>query len=230
METKHKKSSVLWLQLTAGQGPKECGWVIAQLSRVLLSEAYSANLSAEIVESLAFDKLLRNQTLIEPDAFLSILIRLEGKGIDGFAHKWQGTIKWQGKSPYRPKHKRINWFAGIATLTMLTNNNKTLNELAREVNIETMRSKGPGGQHVNKTNSAVRITHRTTGLKVRVESDRSQHRNKQIALERLQLLLESQSDLENKSLEHSRWLQHYEVQRGNPIHTFYGHEFIERKN
>ncbi|ODS24039.1 hypothetical protein AB835_05825 [Candidatus Endobugula sertula] len=227
METKHKKSSVVWLQLTAGQGPKECGWVIAQLSRVLLDEAYRENLSAEIVESLAFDKLLRNQTLIEPDAFLSILIRLEGKGVDGFAHKWQGTIKWQGESPYRPKHKRINWFVGIATLSMPSNSMKTFNELVKEVDMETMRSKGPGGQHVNKTNSAVRITHRTTGLKVRVESDRSQHRNKQIALERLQLLLANQNDLENKSLERSRWSQHYEVQRGKPIRTFYGRDFNE---
>jgi len=80
---------------------------------------------------------------------------------------------------------------------------------------------------LNKTNSAIRLTHRPTGLQVRVESDRSQHRNKKIALERLQLLLSQKSNNENKSIEQARWLHHYEVKRGSPIRIFCGSEFVE---
>lgn len=216
-----------WLLLSAGQGPKECGWVVAQLSKRLLKEAYKTKLSAEIVESLAFDKHLRKQDTIDIDAFLSILIRLEGKGIEDFIRQWEGSIKWQGESPYRAKHKRINWFVGISRLSVAKEQAKSIIELEKEIDIETMRAKGPGGQHVNKTNSAVRITHRPSGLRVRIESDRSQHRNKQLALERLQLLLNEKQNEKSRSLEHARWQQHYQVQRGKPIRLFYGNDFTE---
>jgi peptide chain release factor len=219
---------IVWLQLTAGQGPKECAWVVAQLCQKILQAADNAELSIERVETLAFDKLLRHQGVIEPDAYLSVLLRLEGKEANTFARQWQGTIKWQGESPYRPRHKRINWFVGVALVSIAETQKVELKKLEREVDFESMRAKGPGGQHVNKTNSAVRITHRSTGLQVRIESDRSQHRNKRIALERLQLLLSQKSENEKKSLENSRWLHHYDVKRGNPIRVFYGQDFTEK--
>ncbi len=221
------EKNIAWLQVTAGQGPKECAWVVAQLERVILHAAEKVGFFAQRVEALAFDKLLRKQSVIETDAYLSLLIRLEGNDVYQFSQEWIGTIKWQGESPYRPKHKRLNWFVGIASVVMTESQKTELGCLSTEVDFESMRAKGPGGQHVNKTNSAVRATHRPTGLQVRVESDRSQHRNKQIALERLQLLLLQKSSDDKKSKEHARWLQHYDVNRGNPIRTFYGKKFVE---
>lgn len=224
---KEKSRDVVWLQLTAGQGPKECAWVVAQLLKKIRQEASEAEISMEMIESLAFDKLLRHQHVIGVDAYLSILLRLKGKGADAFVQQWAGTIKWQGKSPYRPKHKRINWFVGAALVSAVEPKEIDLTTLEKEVEFESMKAKGPGGQHVNKTNSAVRVTHRPTGLQVRIESDRSQHRNKKIALERLQLLLVRKNDDENKSIEQARWLHHYDVKRGSPIRTFFGKEFVE---
>lgn len=58
-------------------------------------------------------------------------------------------------------------------------------DLLRECDVETFRSSGPGGQHVNKTESGVRLTHLPSGVVVKSQQERSQHRNKAICLERL---------------------------------------------
>jgi ribosome-associated protein len=58
-------------------------------------------------------------------------------------------------------------------------------DLLRECEVETFRSSGPGGQHVNKTESAVRLRHLPTGVAVTSQQERSQHRNKMLCLQRL---------------------------------------------
>lgn len=224
----HKPATqTVWLQLTAGQGPKECGWVVAQLCREVLKDACGLGLSAVVVESLAFDKALRKQDLIEADAYLSMLIRVEGKGADLFAGNWVGSIKWQGESMYRPKHKRINWFVSALVVEIPNVREIDIKDLQREVKVESMRSGGPGGQHVNKTNSAVRITHQPTGIQVRVEADRSQHRNRQLAMERLQMILADSSAKDEKAQDRARWKNHYQVKRGRPTRVFQGVGFDE---
>lgn len=232
-----RQPSIAWLQITAGQGPKECGWVVAQLEKIIVGDAAQQAIRIERIESLAFDKHLRYQDVEIPDAYLSILLRLEGKGVERFARQWHGTVQWKGQSPYREKHKRVNWFVGVAELLLPANNasvlgrdslqGEKLDSVLSEVTFESMRSKGPGGQHVNKTNSAVRLTHRPTGLQIRVDSDRSQHRNKQLAVERLLLVLNQQQQSQQQSVERLRWMQHYEVKRGSPIRCFYGEKFTD---
>lgn len=221
--------SAEWIQLTAGQGPKECGWVVAQLLRVMLAKAQHIGLSVEIVESLAFDKLLRNQNIVMPDAYLSVLLRVEGKQAMVFANEWCGTHKWQGESPYRAKHKRFNWFVGAERITPLQQGVTGIDyqKLHSELVFESMKSSGAGGQHVNTTNSAVRATHKPTGIVVRVDTDRSQHRNKRLAIERIGLLLSDAEQAGEKKKMNERWLQHHQVQRGSPVKTFIGQEFQE---
>jgi ribosome-associated protein len=63
-------------------------------------------------------------------------------------------------------------------------------ELLRECQIETFRSSGPGGQHVNKTESAVRLRHLPSGIVVTSRQERSQHRNKALCLQRLRQKIE----------------------------------------
>lgn len=226
---KTQKQDVVWMQLTAGQGPKECGWVVAQLQQRIMKEAILDRLTIERVEALAFEKMYRKQDLFEPETFLSVLLRVEGRNAKAFAKQWEGAIKWQGESPYRPKHKRINWFVGVVLLDMPEITPINRQQLAKEVKVDTMRASGPGGQHVNKTNSAVRLTHRPSGITVRVETDRSQHRNRQIAMERLQILLSQQLASDKKDYDKQRWLNHYQVARGNPKKRFFGAEFYEKR-
>jgi len=65
--------------------------------------------------------------------------------------------------------------------------------LLAECRVETFRAGGPGGQHQNKTDSAVRLTHLPTGISVTARDSRSQHRNRQIALARLRAALEERA-------------------------------------
>lgn len=67
---------------------------------------------------------------------------------------------------------------------------RTKKALLEECRVETMRSGGKGGQHVNTTDSAVRLTHIPTGVSVRIQESRSQHKNKELALELLKEKLE----------------------------------------
>ncbi len=63
-------------------------------------------------------------------------------------------------------------------------------ELLRECQVDTFRSSGPGGQHVNKTESAVRLTHLPSGVVVTSQQERSQHRNKALCLQKLRAKIE----------------------------------------
>ena len=133
-----------------------------------------------------------------------------------------------GESPYRTNHRRINWFVAVLPVAMPSINNVNMQRLAKEVDITSTRSRGPGGQHVNKTNSAVQLTHRPTGIRIRVETDRSQHRNRQLAMERLYLTLtDGQLDAKKKN-DKQRWMNHCQIERGNAARVFSGTDFVEK--
>ena len=67
---------------------------------------------------------------------------------------------------------------------------ETDEDLLRECEVDTVRSSGPGGQHVNKTDSAVRLRHLPSGVVVSSQQERSQHRNKEICLQKLREKIE----------------------------------------
>ena len=204
---------IRWLQITSGRGPKECCWVVFQLAQYLISEANRKGLKTELIEAISAE---------ESKTFKSALISVEGdSGVTDFVNRWQGTVQWIGRSPFRPNHKRKNWFVGVTTLTPLTPENID----QRAFKFESMRASGPGGQHVNKTESAVRVIHLPTGLSAFSQTERSQHLNKKIALARLsQLLRERELESQSKREQHL-WQQHNRLERGNAVHLFRGYKF-----
>ena len=203
---------MIYLQISTAQGPAECRIFARFVLKKLLAEAEARNVKAEIAGEAA-----------DKHGILSAVLILEGAAADTLAQSWQGTLQWVCTSPVRPKHPRKNWYIGVFRMPDMP-------EMPSESEIEfqTCRSGGKGGQHVNKTESAVRATHKASGISVRVESERSQHANKKLALTLLaQKLAEhhaGQTD-DYARAQHSRL---YQVERGNPKRTFVGTEFKEK--
>ncbi len=157
--------------------------------------------------------------------FKSILMSIEGSDIAGLLASFEGTIQWIGTSMFRPHHKRRNWFVGVTAFAPP----QVLRWSDNDLRIERMRASGPGGQHVNKTETAVRITHLPTGIRAVAQEERSQYLNRKLAMRRLnELLRQKEKERKNDSRD-SRWYQHSLLERGNPVRAYEGEAFRLKK-
>lgn len=154
-----------------------------------------------------------------PGTLRSALVSLEGDAEAAVAQRWEGTIQWTCPSPYRPRHARKNWFFGVARCAA------PAATLPSEIRFETARASGPGGQHVNKTESAVRAIHVATGISVKVQTERSQHANKRLAVLLLAHKLASHDAAASAAQRAHRRTLHHQVARGNPRRVFKGERF-----
>ncbi|EJL73657.1 peptide chain release factor H [Chryseobacterium populi] len=200
------------IQITSGRGPLECQWVVARVLKVFLEEIKTENIDYEIIHRENGDE---NLTL------KSVTLLLKGKDISVFLSNWLGSICWTGKSTFRKLHKRSNWFIGIFELEGLEKTG--FNE--KDIQFQTMRSQGNGGQNVNKVNTAVRATHVPTGQSVFVQNSRSQLENKKLSVIRLkEKVMEMQIRQLEKRMQET-WNNHLQVERGSPVRTFSGTDF-----
>ena len=156
----------------------------------------------------------------------SAIVLVQGPGAEAFAATWVGSILWVARSPIRSHHKRKNWFVGIFKLAPRVIESAKLNPA--DVRFEAFRAGGPGGQHQNKTASAIRAVHKPTGRAVVVRNARSQHRNKSTALKRLGALLRIGDELAAIADEQKVQSDHRRLERGRPIRTFEGLDFRAR--
>jgi peptide chain release factor len=210
-------SERIWLQITAGRGPVECQLAVGKLADVLEREARAAGLACEVLDAVEGE--VRG-------ALLSSLLSLDGEDIGAFANRNQGSILWICPSPLRPGHRRKNWFVGVDALSPPEVSSGT-GLKAADVMFEAMRASGPGGQHVNKTESAVRATHTPTGLVTTAREERSQAMNKRLALARLVAMLAAGATAAQADVDRNRWAHHDQLERGKPVRTFKGPAFLE---
>lgn len=195
------------IQITSGKGPAECERAVFLVFDKIKKEAMQRALTIEPVELIngRFD-----------DTFLSVLFKISGSSLDDFLKKWEGTIQWTGQSPYRKFHKRKNWFVGVMSYDLP----KEIRWHEKDLSFQTLRASGPGGQNVNKVESAVRAIHIPTGISVMASDERSQLMNRKAAEERLKnKLLSLQMEGAMKQAQ-EQWMEHNLLRRGSPVAVF----------
>lgn len=205
------------LLATSGRGPAECRIALAHVLSAIAKEAEKAGLDLDIAEGTAPDRHGPG----------SAVVVVEGapEAETAFVRAWAGSILWVAPSPVRPHHKRKNWFVGVSELPAPPCAARA--PALAEIRFEAMRAGGPGGQHQNKTESAVRAVHTPTGLSVVARDGRSQHRNKAIAVERLAALLALQAELARSGDLMAVQAGHDRLERGRPVRRFVGEAFRE---
>ena len=195
------------LLLSAGRGPQECTWAVAQLVRRLEAEAARQGLATLRAESVPGDRA---------GTFRSVLVRIAGDHAEQFAAAWTGTLCWQAPSPYRTSAGRKNWYV-IAQACEVGTAHPAFAEA--DVDVVACRTGGPGGQHRNKASTAVRATHRPSGLVVVVDTERQFSQNRRLALERIRDRLARAGREGERAVITGRWRIHDELVRGNPTRT-----------
>ncbi len=191
-----------WVQISSGTGPEECSLSVKYLVERLMR---LPNFTFNIIELVA----------TKYQNYKSVWLRVTGDVME-FKNDWQGSIQFVFKSPYRAHHQRKNWFVNVRVYA----EPKQVSWSPKEVQVKTMRSSGAGGQHVNKVETAVSITHIPTGITVQASEERSQYLNKKLAFARLDIAIKAQNQKQQNAIQRQKWMQHKQLELGNPIQVF----------
>jgi peptide chain release factor len=199
----------IMIQITSGKGPAECCRVVACVQSLLMKQAKVQGIGIDVLENIAGEL---NGTL------LSATMMATGINLDAFVKEWTGTIQWIAQSPYRKFHKRKNWFVGVAAFDV----KELMQWNPKDVKLETCRSSGPGGQNVNKVETAVRGTHLPSGLQVMAMDTRSQLENKKLCMARLEAKILVWQTGQLIAQQQNQWQEHNALERGSPVKVIKG--------
>ncbi|KPU44764.1 peptide chain release factor 2 [Oxobacter pfennigii] len=166
------------LALHAGAGGTEAQDWVSMLYRMYVRWAEGKSFKVETIDYLAGDEA----------GIKSVTIKLTGENAYGYLKSEKGVHRLVRISPFDAAGKRHTSFASCEVLPELTKD-QDINIRPEDLKIDTYRSSGAGGQHVNKTESAIRITHLPTGIIVACQNERSQHSNKETAMNMLKAKL-----------------------------------------
>lgn len=176
-----------YLEIQAGSGGTEAQDWAEMILRMYLRWGEQNGFKTELIEASSG----------EVAGIKSATIHFSGEFAFGWLRTETGVHRLVRKSPFDSGNRRHTSFASVF-VSPEVDDDIEINIDMSDVRVDTYRASGAGGQHVNKTDSAVRLTHEPSGIVVQCQSQRSQHKNKDAALKQLKAKLYEMEELKKK--------------------------------
>ena len=192
-DTDDKRNAIVAINSGAG-GTEAQDWVEI-LFRMYLRWCESRSFSSKVIDYLAGDEA----------GIKNVTFTVNGPYAYGHLKSEHGIHRMVRISPFDATGRRHTSFASVSIIPEIDNDIK-IEISEKDLRIDTYRASGPGGQHVNKTSSAVRITHLPTGITAQCQNEKSQHRNREMALKILKARL---YELEKNKQEEKKQEMHH---------------------
>ena len=175
-------------------------------------------------ESKGYEVIVMDLQADTEGGIKSVTITVKGYNAYGYLKSEKGVHRLVRISPFDSSGKRHTSFASVDIFPELdANTNIEINE--KDLKIDSYRSSGAGGQHVNTTDSAIRITHIPTGIVVQCQSERSQHSNKDTAMNMLKAKLIQLKEEENKEKIEDLQGNYSQIGWGSQIRSYVFHPY-----
>ncbi|MBN1847339.1 MAG: peptide chain release factor 2 [Deltaproteobacteria bacterium] len=197
------------IAINAGAGGTEAQDWVEMLFRMYLRWCESHDMDSSVLDYLAGEEA----------GVKNVTFTVNGPYAYGYLKSEHGIHRMVRVSPFDATGRRHTSFASVSVLPEVGTDIEIIVD-EKDLRIDTFRASGPGGQHVNKTSSAIRITHLPTNIVVQCQNEKSQHRNKEMAMKVLRARLYEIEREKQEKVKQERHQNQKEIAWGSQIRSY----------